>query len=412
MAWRISDHILSGEIDNRIKDRVTGFFELTNGRGRVSLDLEGNTHPDLAGSLIRFVNPRSQSKTEPVSLENFALEQIGLAGDITASHRVKDLLVPLDTFTEMDEATREKAYRWANCLYLEWYGRRNGRVVVEGVGYEMEWVEGPLWEITEEGLRGQGERSQGALLGFFEDVGTAMQTEAALRAEDDGESVPPAEAEMDAEMVRMDLLNDRIERRLAAEGLEEFERIYEEESARLRSERGEPEPLPLTAEEEAAREAWIDEMNADSQEALEEIASEDWKQEQPKTHPLVIECREFSLELRREIILPQGSSREHPLCEIINGVLCAAGKLAGALNGYVGDAAWPPNELRAPTVLVFLKKARGYLSDALRGLDSADEEQLATSEWRETTRVRITNLLDATQQHILEARESLSDEDL
>ena len=81
------------------------------------------------------------------------------------------------------------------------------------------------------------------------------------------------------------------------------------------------------------------------------------------------------------------------------GVLFAATQWARA-----GE--WPPDELSAPSTLLFLKKARGYLRDALRGLDSADEERLVTPEWRTDTRARITRLLIATQQHILEARQA------
>jgi len=405
MAWRISEQVISGEIDNRTKGRVTGFLELADGSKRIVLDVEGNAHPDLAGSLIRFTNPRAR----PGPLGKIAREQTGRAGDMTASHRVKDLLVPLKRFLEMDEEARSKAYRWANCLYLEWYGHLNGRVVVEGISYEVEWVEGPSWQITEEDLREQAERGQKGLAGFLGNVAGALEAEAILQSDDDDdEEVPPEEEAMDAEAARMDLLNDRIARRLEKEGTDDWERIYEEESARLRRERGEPEPLPPTPEEEAARREWIEEINAAGQEALEEAAAESWKDEEPEDHPLVIECREFALELRREGFLPKGVSEEHPLWEIADGVLFASGKLAGALNGCVRDGEWPPDEFTASSVLVFLKKARGYLRDAQRGLDSADEEKLVTPDWRAITRTRLSRLLVSTQQLILEARQTLS----
>jgi len=406
MAWRISKHVISGEIDNRTKGRVTGFLELADGSERITLDLVGNAHPDLAGSLIRFTNPRAR----PGPLKEFAREQTGPAGDITASHRVKDLLVPLEAFLKMDEGERSKAYRWANCLYLEWYGHLNGRVVLEGISYEVEWVEGPLWRISEEDVSEQADRGQKGMAGFFENVVDTLETEAVLQADDESEEVPPEEVAMDAEAARMDLLYDRIARRLEKDGTEDWERIHEEESARLRRERGEPEPSPPTPEEEAAQQEWIEEMNAAGQEALEASAAESWKEEETKDHPLVIDCREFALELRREGFLPQGVSDEHPLWEIADGVLFASGKLAGALNGCVRDEEWPPDEMSAPSVLVFLKKARRYLRDALRGMDSADEEKLVSPDWRASTRARLTRLLVSTQQYILEARQTLSDE--
>lgn len=405
MAWRIAANVITGEIDNRIKGRVRGFLELAGGHGRIVLDLEGNAHPDLAGSIIRFNNPRATSG----NLENLDLIQRGLAGDITASHRVKDLQVPLKQYLKMDEDARSKAYQWANCLYVEWFGQINGRVVMEGVGFEVQWIEGPLWNITQEDLKEQANRISEGMGRFFEDIAEVMQLEDAIAAEDDSEEVPPAEAEMDAEAARMDLLNERICRRLKKEGAEAWEKIYEEESSRLRRERGEPEPRPLTPEEEAAHAEWIDEINAAGEEALEEAAADNWKGTSRHDHPLAKECREFAMELEQDGMIPKDVSEEHPLQEISIGVLFAAGKLAGALNGCLDEDEWPPDELTAPSVLLFLKKARHYLRDALRGMDSADEEELASKEWRTTTRTRINKLLSSTQQLIVEARQSLLD---
>ncbi len=409
MAWRIRENVLSGEIDNRTKGRVSGFLELADNGGRILLDLEGNAHPDLAGSLIRFRNPRNPTFRHE-DFEGFARDQKGHAGDITASHRVKDLLVSTETYLAMDKEAREKSYRWANCLYMEWYGQNNGRIVMEGIGYEIEWIEGPLWHITEDDLREQAERSDQAISRFFEQVSDAMEVEEARNADRDTEEVPPEEAAADAEAARMDLLNERIARRIEKEGPEDFDRFYKEESARLRRERGEPEPTPLTPEEEAARAEWIEEMNAAADQAAADSDAEKWKGEGRKKHPLAADCHEFALELRNTDILPEGASEEHPLWEIANGVLFASGKLAGALNGCMEDDEWPPDEFSAPSTLVFLKKARHYLQDALRGLDAADEEGLASPEWRKATRERLERILVSAQKLIEEAREGLGGE--
>jgi len=405
MAWRIREHVLAGEIDNRFKGRVRGFLELAGTRDRITLDLQGNAHPDLAGSMIRFRNPRAREGT----LEGFPLEQKGRAGDITASHRVKDLLVSTETFLAMSREERETAYHWANCLYLEWYGQFSGRVVMEGIGYETEWVEGPLWKISEEDLRKQAESSESAMSEFLDTATGALAAHEQSETEGPDEIIPPAEAAADAEAARMDLLNDHILRRVEKEGFTEYERIYEEEAARLREERNEPEPPPLTPEEEAARAEWIEDMNAAARETAEEIQADAWKSEEHREHPLVLECREFALRLRREDILPENASDEHPLWEIANGVLFASGKLAGALNGCVADEEWPPDPLTAPSVLVFLKKARLHLQNSLRGLEAAEEEKLLTLQWRSATRTRLTAILTTTEQLIREARDSLTD---
>ena len=59
----------------------------------------------------------------------------------------------------------------------------------------------------------------------------------------------------------------------------------------------------------------------------------------------------------------------------------------------------------AGNVIVRLKKARGYLQDALRGLDSAEEEALATPQWRHHTRMKVIDVLAQTQELLREARE-------
>ena len=62
----------------------------------------------------------------------------------------------------------------------------------------------------------------------------------------------------------MELLLDRVSARIEREGHEEgkFEQILDEERARLRRERGEPEEPEPPPEQEAERAAWIEEMNA------------------------------------------------------------------------------------------------------------------------------------------------------
>jgi acyl-CoA reductase-like NAD-dependent aldehyde dehydrogenase len=61
----------------------------------------------------------------------------------------------------------------------------------------------------------------------------------------------------------------------------------------------------------------------------------------------------------------------------------------------------------AGNVIVRLKKARAYLDDALRAIDSAEEEALATPKWRHRTRLEITDVLAQTQELLREAREVL-----
>ena len=172
---------------------------------------------------------------------------------------------------------------------------------------------------------------------------------------------------------RSDLLVDRIQARMEREGPEaDYERILDEELERLRNERGEPEP---TAEDLARNAEWIEEANRASEEALQDPENkEDMEAEWEDSHPFVERVSEFALRMRRtaeaEGWRPEGASSEHTVAELLDATLIAGPKLAGALNGRE----WPPPVEFCALDLVRLKRARGYLEDALRAADSCQED--------------------------------------
>src|SRR5688572_30744108 len=92
VAWRIHESVIRGEIDNRAKGRVTGRVWLDGLPEPVTLDLDGNACPDLAGCLLQFRNPlqtipmRTDGQMNPV--------QRGQIGDLTASRKVRVFDVP------------------------------------------------------------------------------------------------------------------------------------------------------------------------------------------------------------------------------------------------------------------------------------------------------------------------------
>ena len=57
MAWRIHEHILRGELDNRTRGRVVGKVWLAGVAEPLVLELAGDCHPDLAGCVLTFENP-------------------------------------------------------------------------------------------------------------------------------------------------------------------------------------------------------------------------------------------------------------------------------------------------------------------------------------------------------------------
>lgn len=97
MAWRIADSVIKGEIDNRIKGKVTGQVWLVGVAEPVRLELEGNAWRDVAGSLLTFRNPHAQ----PADSEPIAPLQQGVCGDMTASPRSMRCVFPIPRTTKM-----------------------------------------------------------------------------------------------------------------------------------------------------------------------------------------------------------------------------------------------------------------------------------------------------------------------
>ncbi|PXA05355.1 hypothetical protein DDZ13_00375 [Coraliomargarita sinensis] len=409
MAWCIADSIVKGEIDNRTRDRVTGKIWILGSDEPVELELTGNPHRDLAGQYLRFVNPKPKPLPESMQ-DGFAVEQTGVVGDMTAARKVKILDIPDG---ELEHYYRNKIpmpYHWGNCLYLEWHSARNGRVVIEATDYELTVEPEAAWRMSKDEEQSQHEANAHAMTDFMDTIlEAATDGEARTSDEDDDAPQSQAEAEADAEAARMDLLNDRIQARLEKDpeaNIDDYRRILEEERERLRRERNEPDPEPLSPEEEAARiEAMHDAM-------ARTLAEED--DLDCETHPLVEQCEELAMTTSDEIELnewlPENAHGEHPLHELMHGLWSAGAKLAGGLNGDPGD--WPPEPLFAGDALVRLKKARGYLADAQAALQAVETEKLIDHpEWIGSLKKGLLAIHRETQGYIDELRDVLRDDD-
>jgi hypothetical protein len=411
MAWRIDTQIVRGEIDNRTPGLVIGKLWLVGREEAVDLHLVGNPWRDLAGHVLKFSNP----DPKPGIGQDLASSQKGTVGDMTASRKVR---VPDCSEADLLEYYKTKQpfpWHWGNSLYLEWFSETNGRVVIETVHYQLEPDAEPAWLLTEADEKAQQAATAAAMVDFMERMGMAVADAGAFAEHgdhDDDLPQSPEEAAADEEDARMQLLLDRVIARIEREGLDEcehFDHIYLEERARLMKERGEVEPEP-TPEQLKERARWIEEMNSIAEDAMAEAEAEKWKDDgfdEHRRHPLVEQCSDLSVEIHKQIRdggwLPPDAHREHPLGEICDGVMIASAKLAGAL-GCSHDDGWPPDPIIAGNVIVRLKKARGYLNDALRGLDAAEDEALATPQWRHETRLKIIDVLTEAEQYLREAR--------
>ena len=403
MAWRIEEQVVRGEIDNRTPGRVVGKIWLVGREEAVELELQGNPWRDLAGHVLKFSNP-DVKPGDPSRLSSY---QEGRVGDMTASRKVKIPDCTMEELMEFYTAKQPFPWHWGNSLYLEWFSTTNGRVVIEAAHYQLELDTEPAWAMDDAEEAAQQAANAGAMTDFMGKMAIAAVEEE--NEDDDDQPQSFEEAQADAEDARMQLLLDRVTARLerGEVDIKDFDQIYKEERARLMRERGEKDP-ELTPEEQEERRRWIEEMNAITEEALVDLEAEKWKGEdllEEGKHPLVEECGDLAVELHKDVrsagwIAPD-AHEEHPLREIVHSVTSASAKLAGALG--MGEE-WPPDRSIAGNVIVRLKKARGYLRDALSGLDSAEEESLATPKWRYENRLRVIDVLVQTDALLSEAR--------
>ncbi|HLP24556.1 MAG TPA: hypothetical protein VK477_02675 [Acidobacteriota bacterium] len=391
MAWRIDEHVIRGEIDNRTRGRVVGKIWFVGRTEPVELDLRGDCWRDLAGRRLEFVNPEPKPWTEG----HIAGRQVGSVGDITASRKVKVLDFPLEEMHLYYKTGREMPWHWGNSLYLEWISEFNGRVVIESATYTLRVVGEPAWEMTEAEEDAQKRANAAAMGDFIAKLGEAV-AQAREREERDGEgeseregepkpsesdgdsgaageSKPMTEAEAEAMQARSDLLADRVQARIEREGPEaDHAKILAEEIERLNREDPPPEPTP---EQVARNEAWLEEFNRGAKEALENPDPED-EAGRSYEHPVAVRARELFYHWQscaeEEDWVPEDAVAEHPVQELLDALMKAHVKLAAWLN----SREWPPELDFCAITIVRLKKAREYLDDAVRAMESCQEEKL------------------------------------
>ncbi len=110
MAWRPTEYLIEGELDNTTPGRVTGWMRFAGLNEKVTFDLEGNFHRDIRGAKVCLQGDEVHDAHEASAyMDGFATHQTGRVGDMTAG------LPPHD---------------YGRLPYFEWYGKDNGRVVI------------------------------------------------------------------------------------------------------------------------------------------------------------------------------------------------------------------------------------------------------------------------------------------
>ena len=129
MNWKPARFMIEGRLDNSQQDKVTGWMMFAGLKEKVTFDLEGNFHKDICGAKIYFIGDAYEDQQVDGAesyMAGFALHQTGTVGDITAG------LLP-------------GGHR--HYPSLEWYSRKNGRVVIKLEPVQVELIERPMLHI-------------------------------------------------------------------------------------------------------------------------------------------------------------------------------------------------------------------------------------------------------------------------
>ena len=156
MAWRPSEQLIEGVLDNTAPNKVTGWMKFAGTKEKVVFDLEGNFHRDIRGAKVRLCGDGESAEQQEAEkyMEGFSTLQKGKVGDMTAG------LPPCD-YGALGEA------------YFEWYGDDNGRVVLEIGTDQIELLTQPIPACESDPIsrKEQAENMAGFLCGIASELG-------------------------------------------------------------------------------------------------------------------------------------------------------------------------------------------------------------------------------------------------
>jgi len=368
MAFRIHDSVVRGEIDNRIKGIVRGRIWLEGRAEPISLELQGNAWPDLAGCRLTFTNPLPRV-VDP-HLDSLNPLQRGIIGDLTASRKVRVYDIPFEEAYALIKQGKHPPEHMANSLYLEWFSEANGRVVIESADYELS-ISPPEWRMTPEENEERARQAATGMSSFLQKLTDAIEKHQRGQKDPDEEwdefDYEKFLKECDA---RTDKYGELLDKYGNSDGVED---IIAREMGWDRE---------LTEEEAEERQRRIEEINEACEEALDAPEPEpdpqregiDWirTEDGDIEHPVQYRCHESLWRFWRVLDEIGWEDREDDalaLCLLEWQTTCA--KLAGALVGLArGRGSTEP-----AFIVACLKRALNHLHKAQAALEAAAPEK-------------------------------------
>jgi hypothetical protein len=370
MAVRLQDSVIRGEIDNRERGRIRGLIWLTNRAEPIVLELTGNCLRDLAGCFIRFENPQPVKPDEAIEP---ATLQRGVAGEITASRKVRVFDMPLEAALRLAKEGGTPPEHMANALYVEWFSDANGRVVIESAEYKLD-VSPAAWTLSAKEEEQQIEAAHHAIRQWLEQLHDARAVEEPISFDPD-EDKPMDEFGYEQFMRESDTRTDRY-----MELMEKYE--------------GHPDREKIVAREMGWE--WLEEaLEADERGVLpprEEIEvpplepnplteGVDWVRDEDGHihHPLTKRAFNSAMSMwhfcnDRGLLGEDGDADLH---EMVFQFQTTGAKIAGALDGLAYD---DDDSREGGFVVAALKRALKYLHASMAAAEKVAEKKLVDRE--------------------------------
>ncbi|HEY1052929.1 MAG TPA: hypothetical protein VGE39_24335 [Prosthecobacter sp.] len=398
MALRLDTAVIRGEIDNTTRGNVRGKIWLVGHEAPIILDLRGDAWRDVAGCKVTFTNAKPEAQAGTTGLQP---KQQGFVGDITASRKVKVPTVPEEEWTAAYKEGRfeEVPTEWRNSLYLEWFSKTNGRVVIESASFVLtvsEWV----WEMDSADEEAQKMANMQAMRTWL--AGVILRPEPQEDADGD-DGFDDSEEAWEDSLKQSDRLNDAYSEALEKYGDEAFD------DDRVSFVMGWDHMLSRDGpgsndDEENDGESWkesAESMPDLTSEELEEIAEEFIDDESPERHPLHKRSYELVLRLLTELKEeraedPNAKEEEDTaLDRFIRNTMNISGKLAGAL----GTRRFRGPENKGYT-LAILRRCLNWANEALAALQELMEEKA----WKDRQ-----DVLDEFRAELFALRDGMTD---
>jgi hypothetical protein len=371
MAFRIHDSVVRGEIDNRVKGTVRGKIWVEGRAEPVTLELDGNAWPDLAGCLLTFTNP--QERIRHHALDSLHSLQRGTIGDLTASRKVRVFDIPLDDALEMIRRKEKPPEHMANSLYLEWFSERNGRVVIESADYELT-ISPPEWRMTPEEDQDRARQAAEGLTNFMGRLTEAIEEH--KRGQKDPEEEWD-EHDYEKFMKESDARTDKYME------LQDKYGDSDEAEAKIAKEMGWDREEEMTEEEREEERKRIEEINAFCEAAANEPEPEpdphregiDWirTKDGDLRHPLQHRCFESAMKYWHQVDeLGLEKTEDRDLEQFVFEFQTTGVKLAGALDGYARGHGYSD----ASFTVAYLKRALDHLHKSQGGLEAVAPKKL------------------------------------